>query len=383
MDRIIFYITIVLTAAFLILSRTFSPIWLLVFALAVLWPWRRSRDVRPVFLIDLLLFGLYFLIHHFGLLAPFLVGFGIAYIFAPAVDFLQRRRISKIISILVILVPIGLIFPLVIFLVVTNLINEIQLLIEKIPDVIQSTQVLFNNISARLEALGIGIDPDFLTSTITSHLGGIANTLIGSFTQLGQGIKGILVLLYNCLVIPFTAYLILFDRKKIMDWFRSAFPADEANRIDGFMQRLNVSLASFFRGQFILMVLVGVFVGTALWLLGVRYYLLIAIVTALCNLIPNVGFAVSLIFALLIGLTTPSPMAYIAKIGVVFLADQILEQFVLVPFLIGRASQLNPVLVMIVLVMGGALLGVWGVIIAVPVTIFLREFLNHFLGMKL
>lgn len=334
-------------------------------------------------MIDLLLFGLYFLIHHFNLLAPFLVGFGLAYIFAPAVDFLEQRRLPRLIAILIILIPIALVMPLVLFLVATNLFNEIQLLIEKVPDVIRSSQVLFNDFLARLQTMGISIDPDFLTSTITGHLGGMANALLGSFTRLGQGIKGLIIVLYNCLIIPFTAYLALSGRKRIMTWCRSAFPAEEAGRIDIFLQRLNVSLAYFFRGQFILIVIVGVFIGTALWLLGVRYCLLIALVAALCNLIPNVGFVISLLFALVIGIATPAPLANIAKIGVVFLAEQLLEQFVLVPFLLGRASRLNPIVVMVVLIMGGALLGVWGVIIAVPLTIFLREFLNFFLGMRL
>lgn len=336
-----------------------------------------------MFMMDLLLFGLYFLIHHFNLLAPFLVGFGIAYIFAPAVDFLEQQRLPRIIAILIILIPIALVMPVVSFLVAMNLFNEIQLLIQKVPDVIQSSQVLFNDFLARLQTMGINIDPDFLTSTITGHLGGIANALLGSFTKLGQGIKGLIIVLYNCLIIPFTAYLALSDRKRIMAWGRSAFPADEARQIDIFLQRLNISLAYFFRGQFILIVIVGVFIGTGLWLLGVRYCLLIALVAALCNLIPNVGFVISLLLALVIGVATPAPVANIAKIGLVFLAEQLLEQFVLVPFLLGRASRLNPIVVMVVLIMGGALLGVWGVIIAVPLTIFLREFLNFFLGMHL
>jgi predicted PurR-regulated permease PerM len=383
MNQVVFYLTIALTAAFLILSKTFSPIWLLIFVLAVLWPRRREPEVRPIFLIDFLLFGVYFLIQYFALLVPFIVGLGFAYIFAPAVDFLDARKVPRIIGILIILLPVTFVFPLLVFLISANLINEIQLLVSKVPSFVQQGQVLLSAWLARLNQSGIAVDPNIIANTITSHLDSITNTLFGTFTQLGQGIKGILIIGYNLVFIPLSAYLFLADRKPIGAWIRNIFPAEESRRIDGFIARLNESLAHFFRGQIIFMIIVGLIVGVALWLLGIRYYLLIAILAALCNLIPNIGFIISLLFALLIGLTSPSPLANCIKIAAVFLGEQLLENFVLGPYIIGRAARLHPVVVMIVLVLGGAVLGAWGVILAVPLTIFMREFLNYFLGMRL
>ena len=118
MNQVVFYLTIALTAVFLILSKTFTPIWLLIFVLAVLWPRRREPDVRPIFLIDFLLFGLYFLIQYFPFLVPFIAGLGFAYIFAPVADFLENRKIPKVIAILVILLPVTFVFPLVVFMII-------------------------------------------------------------------------------------------------------------------------------------------------------------------------------------------------------------------------------------------------------------------------
>jgi predicted PurR-regulated permease PerM len=383
MNQVVFYITICLTSAFLILSKTFSPIWLMIFALAVLWPRRREPGVRPIFLIDFLLFGLYFLIQYFPLLVPFIVGLGFAYIFAPVADFLESRKIPKVIAILIILLPATFLFPLVVFMLVTSLINEIRLLTDKIPAFFQQAQVFLSAWIGQLNRAGIIIDPNFITNTITAHIGAITNTLFGTFTQLGQGIKGLFFLTYNLVFIPLSAYLFLADRKVIANWIRNVFPAEESRRIDEFINRLNESLAHFFRGQIIFMVLVGLIVGIALWILGIRYYLLIAILAALCNLIPNIGFIISLLFALFIGLVSPAPLANCLKIAAVFLGEQMLENFVLGPLIIGRSAKLHPVVVMIVLILGGAVLGAWGVILAVPLTIFLREFLNYFLGMRL
>jgi predicted PurR-regulated permease PerM len=383
MNQVIFYITICLTSAFLILSKTFTPIWLLIFALAILWPRRREPGVRPIFLIDFLLFGLYFLIQYFSLLVPFIAGLGLAYIFAPVVDFLENRKIPKVIAVLVILLPVIFIFPSVVFLLVTSVIGEIRLLTDKIPHLIQLTQIYLSGWLDRLNQVGVVIDPNFFANTVTTHIGMITNTLFGTFTQLGQGIKGLFFITYNLIFIPLSAYLFLSDRKVIANWVRNVFPSEESRRIDEFINRLNESLAHFFRGQFIFMAIVGLIVGIALWLLGIRYYVLIAILAALCNLIPNVGFIISLLFALLIGLVSPTPLASCIKISAVFLGEQMLENFVLGPLIIGRAAKLHPVVVMVVLILGGAVLGAWGVILAVPLTIFMREFLNYFLGMRL
>lgn len=383
MNQVVFYITICISAAFLILSRTFTPIWLLFFALAVLWPRRREPGVRPIFLIDFLLFGLYFLIQYFSLLVPFIAGLGFAYIFAPVANFLENRKIPKVIAVLVIVLPVIFLFPMVVFMLVTSLINEIHLLTDKIPGLISQVQIFLSAWIDRLNQSGIYIDPNFITNTITSHIGMITNTLFGTFTQLGQGIKGLFFITYNLIFIPLSAYLFLTDRKTIGNWIRNVFPSEESRRIDEFLKRLNESLAHFFRGQIVFMIIVGLIVGIALWLLGIRYYVLIAILAALCNLIPNVGFIISLLFALFIGLTSPTPLASCIKISAVFLGEQMLENFVLGPLIIGRSARLHPVVVMIVLILGGAVLGAWGVILAVPLTIFMREFLNYFLGMRL
>ena len=216
-------------------------------------------------------------------------------------------------------------------------------------------------------------------STVTDH---INNILVGFFTTLGQigkGIGSIVIIIYNLIVIPVSAYLFLADRNRIMKWFRNLFTREESKRIDGFIDRLNVSLARFFRGQIILMATVGLIVGFALWLLGIKYYLLLGLIAAFFNLIPNVGYILSFIPAILIGLTSPSPLVNLLKIVAVYVGEQLLENFYLGPKIIGHASRLHPIIVMIALIIGGLMFGFWGVLLAIPVTIFGREFVNYFL----
>jgi predicted PurR-regulated permease PerM len=383
MQKVVFYITIVLIAAFIILSKTFSLIWLLLIVIAMLWSHQREKNVRPVFLISILLFLLYFLFDYFSILVPFIIGFGLAYILAPFVNFLEKRRIPRPVAILIFLLPLITLMPLLVFMIISGLITELQVLIDKIPMMIEQIQLYSGVVIEKLTQLGIEIEPNIIANTITSQLSNIISGLFTTIGQIGKGIGGLIVVLYNLVFIPLSAYLFLADREEIVEWFRNQFGTRDRKRVDSFISRLGVSLARFFRGTLLLMFIVGFIVGFSLWILGIKYYLLLGVLAGVCNLIPNIGYVLSLIPALLIGLLSPSPVPSLIKITAVYVGEQMLENLLLGPLIIGKSSKLHPVVVMIVLILGGAMFGFWGVILAVPLTIFIREFLNFYLHLSL
>ncbi|KPJ72244.1 hypothetical protein AMJ52_06950 [candidate division TA06 bacterium DG_78] len=378
-----FYIAIILIAAFIVLSKTFAPIWLLILTITLVWPYRKEKGARQIFLMSVLLLFLYVIFHYFSILAPFIIGVGIAYILAPLVDLLEHRKIPKPVAILIFLLPLVAIFPLIFFLIFSGLINEMQGLISKIPEAIQQIQSFSGAVINKLVEVGIEIDPHIITNTITTHLTKIVSGLFMTMGQIGKGIGGIIILVYNIVVIPLSAYLFLSDRNEITNWFRNLFGTHERARIDEFIQRLNFSLARFFRGQILLIIIVGFIVGFTLWLLGIKYYLLLGVIAGVCNIIPNIGYVLSFIPAILIGLLSPTPLVNVIKIVLVYVGEQLLENFYLGPVIIGRASRLHPVIVMIILILGGTTFGFWGLVLAIPVTIFVREFLNLFLDLHL
>jgi len=382
-QRIIFIITIILIGAFIILSKIFSPLWLLLLVLVMLWPHRKNRTIRPVFLLAILLFLLYFLFQYFSVLIPFIIGFGLAYILAPVVDLLERRKIPRVLAILIFLLPIMGIVPLISIMIITGLIAEIQGLIEKLPYAMQQLEMHAGTIIEWLTSLGIEIEPQDITNTIATHLSKIVSGVFSTIEQIGKGIGTIIVLLYNIILIPLSAYLFLADREKITRWFKHLFGEKDRHQVESFIEKLNVSLARFFRGTLLLMLIVGVIVGFSLWILGIRYYLLLGVIAGAANLIPNIGYILSFIPAIFVGLTSPHPFINIIKIVAVFVGEQLLENLFFGPLIIGNAAKLHPVVVMIVLILGGLMFGFWGVVVAVPFTIFAREFLNHFLKLNL
>ena len=383
MPHVLLYISLLLIAAFVILSPAFSPIWLLIVVLAMLWPQRKTENARPIYLLTILLLLFYILFSYFSILVPFIIGIGIAYVLTPVVDLLEQKKIPRIVAILICLIPIVAFFPLLIFFIVSGLIDELQGLIAILPNVVQQGQDYFRVAIDKLVELGVDVDPNLLSNTLTTQLNNILTGLFSAISQIGRGIGSIVAVIYNVIVIPLSAYLFLADRNKIMEWFRNLFAPKESKRIDGFIKRLNSSLARFFRGQIILMTTVGFIVGFALWIMGIKYYLLLGMIAGAFNLIPNIGYILSFIPAILIGVTSPNPLVNVIKIVSVYIGEQLLENFFLGPLIVGHASKLHPMVVMIVLIIGGITFGFWGVLLAIPVTIFVREFMNYFLEVNI
>ncbi|MGB3478645.1 MAG: AI-2E family transporter [bacterium] len=382
MQKIVFYISIVLFAGFIILSKTFSPLWLLLLVIVLLWSYRHNKDIRPIFILAVFFFLLYFVFHYFAVLIPFIIGAGLAYILAPLVGVLEKRKIPRAVAILIFLLPIIAIFPFLFFLMVSGIVSELQILIEKIPYAIQQIQISSGAIINKLLELGIEIDPNIIANTITSHLTNIISGIFRTFGQIGKGIGGIIVIVYNFVFIPLSAYLFLADREKIVKWVQNLFNVRDQKRMNDFFNQLDISLARFFRGSLLLMFIVGFIIGFSLWILGIKYYLLLGLIAGICNLIPNIGYVLSFIPAILIGLLSPSPAVNLLKIASVYIGEQFLENFFLGPIIIGKSSHLHPVIVMIALILGGTIFGFWGVLLAVPATIVIREFLDYFLELN-
>ncbi|MEO0094536.1 MAG: AI-2E family transporter [candidate division WOR-3 bacterium] len=383
MNRIFIYIAIIILAFFILISKIFSPIWLLVLAIFILWHYHKQLDVKPYFYFSLFLFVCYVIFHYFSILLPFIIGIFFAYIIGPVVDFLERKKLPRLFAILIIVLPLTALVPVIIFLLTINLINELKFLVSKIPEFVNQSRDIVSSIITMLNSVGIDINQDFIVNTITSYIGTIINGLLQTALRIGQGVRGLLLLIYNFVLIPIFTYLLLAKNESISVWLKNLLPLEEQDRYLKFIEKLNMSFSRYLRGQVILMIIVGIIVGFTLWVLGIKYYVVLGIIAAVGNLIPNIGFVLSFIPAFVIGLFTPPALISIFKIMLVYIGEQLLENFIMGPLIIGKASRLNPVVVIIALSLGGAVGGIWGIIFAIPVVIFVREFLNHFFNFNL
>ncbi len=140
-----------------------------------------------------------------------------------------------------------------------------------------------------------------------------------------------------------------------------------------FISEYDESLGRFLRGQVLEATLVGTLTTIGLAILGVPSAVLIGIISGLCNLIPYVGFVLALVPALLVGLTMPSPVGGVLRVVAVYAVVQFIDGNVTGPRIVGESVGLHPVVVMLALALGGAVLGFVGLLLAIPIAVLVKQ----------
>ena len=153
------------------------------------------------------------------------------------------------------------------------------------------------------------------------------------------------------------------------------------NVVDG-MQAVDRIISGYLRGQALVCLALGSFYAFGLWLVGLKLGVLVGFIAGLISFIPYVGSISGFLIAMVLVVTQYGTLPKILAVVAVFLVGQFLEGNFLTPKLVGENIGLHPVWVMFALLSGGVLLGLLGMIIAVPVAaiigVLLRFLIEHY-----
>jgi predicted PurR-regulated permease PerM len=161
-----------------------------------------------------------------------------------------------------------------------------------------------------------------------------------------------------------TAYL-LADGERIYDWTVRYLPHGQRMRVRQALPEISRVVSGYLLGQFLTSLLFGVFAYVVLSILGVPQPLLLAILAAVADAIPVVGVAIATVPAVLLALTVSPPVAGIVL--ALYLVYQQVENYVIVPRVYRGTLELHPFAVLIAVLVGAQLLGVLGVLLALPI----------------
>lgn len=179
-----------------------------------------------------------------------------------------------------------------------------------------------------------------------------------------SAIWGVIGGIFGFITILILAFYILVDAETIVRTFVRLFPARERGRVEGACRRVTAKVSAWLAGQILLAGVIGVTAAIALWLLGVPYFYVLALIAGIGEMIPIVGPVLSAIPAILVALTQ-SPALALAVL-VFWIVQQQFESHVLVPRVMSKQVGISSVVVVSALLVGGSILGVVGAILAVP-----------------
>ena len=362
------------------------PIVYLLFVWAV-WPLRARTEVRSALMVATALIGLWFLEEFGSLLTPFIVSIGAAYVISPLVALLTRRGVSRGLAIVGVAVPIVAIVVTIILVSGPQLFDQSQTLITRLPSFADRAVEWLAGVGDRLARLPFlsheqqtwlsRLDAPRIGALLQSHAQDILARLgdfgLGLLSHLGN----LLGFLAYIVVTPVVTFYLLLDWKKFTKSVADLIPPAHRDGVMAFVDEFDAAFGRYIRGQLLEASIVGVLTTVLLLILGVPSALLIGVITGVFNLIPYVGFAVSILPALVVALTMDDPMSGLLRVVGVFAAVQFLDSNVTGPRIVGNSVGLHPIWIMIALTLSGAFFGFTGLLLAIPLAVLAKMLLTR------
>ena len=299
------------------------------------------------------------------ILWPFLMGALFAYLLDPWVEWLSKKFHRTWVVSGVFVLFIGSVACLLVALV-PLFVRQMHYLVRLLPDAIHWLQ---NQ---------AGLPLEFPMEFVEKHgqsVGGIVAWLVKALSYSS------VALIHTCVTGLLTLIILFYllrDWNGLLKGFQALLPTKAKPTILLLIKQCNDVLSAFFRGQLLVMCLLGLFYTVALSLLGLHLSSLIGGLAGLLSIVPYLGFIVGLGAALLASYFQFHAWFPIGMAALIFLIGHGLESFLLVPWFIGDKVGLHPVAVIFAMLVGGQLFGFFGLLLALPVAAVVMVLLRYF-----
>lgn len=349
------------------------------------WMLNRQAIVRSVVTVAVLV-ALYLLIRRLsGVLLPFLISFVVAYMLAPLVNFFQHkcRLQNRVLSVIVtILLVVGVLTGSIAALVpaiskqATSLSNSVKTYIanwdgndyfsprvnEQIEQLIQSMDIKALLHSPEVQQ---GIEK------VIPILGDWINSGVNALMSLAIGFVCILYIIF-----------LLIDYEKISNNWHKYIPERFSDGIQMLMNDLDRNMNAYFRGQALVAGIVGILFAIGFQIIGLPMGIGMGLIIGVLNLVPYMqalGIPPCILLGLIQSAETSRPIWVVMLcIAAVFIIVQSIQDMVLVPKIMGNVTGMGPAWILLSLSIWGSLLGIIGMIIALPLTTLLVSYYKRF-----
>lgn len=340
-----------------------------------------DRTLRRILIlagIALILWVLYLLK---PVVVPFVAAFLIAYLFSPLVDVLHRIGLARWLSISIVFIGIGVVVTLVMWYLVPLVWQQLMYARDSIPAGIHWINYTFLPwLSDSFNLVPMEIDTDQISSVVMDYVqtNYSADSIQAMLLKLAQSGLNFIQIGGTIVLIPIIAFYFLLDWDRMLDSLRRLIPRPYEKTTLNIVSECHSVLGAFVKGQFLVMVLLGVVYAVGLQLIGLEIGLIIGMIAGLCSIIPYLGFAVGIIAAVIATFFQFGiDWWQLVLVGIVFMVGQAVEGYILQPFLLGDKIGLSPVAVVFAVLAGAQLAGFLGMLIALPVAAVIVVLLRH------
>jgi predicted PurR-regulated permease PerM len=190
----------------------------------------------------------------------------------------------------------------------------------------------------------------------------------GVWGVIGKVFGSLLAVVTYLFLVPLYTWFLLFELERVTAFVRAHLPRDQRARWSRIGDEMATMLGSFFRGRLLVCFLKGALLSITLAACGVPYALLVGMLSGFLSLVPFVGPAFGYAFAFVLALLEFDPLGAVWRTAVVFTVGEMVEGYVLMPKILGDQLGLHPVVVLASMMIFGSAFGMFGLLLALPLT---------------
>ncbi|MEA2113609.1 MAG: AI-2E family transporter [Patescibacteria group bacterium] len=323
-------------------------------------------STSTIFRTLIILLGVVFLYAIRDILVIIFVASIIAAAVNEPVGWLQKRKIPRILGVVVVYLVFFSLLSLAIVLVFPLLAEQVKQLAVNFPEIVDKIGLSVQDWWNRFQVEGI----------IQSFLGDISNSLSQTVSGFFGTVTGFFGGIFSVVFVFIFSFYLATQEKGIKGFVSALIPTEHRHYLSDLANRIQVKIGGWVRGELLLMLIVGVLTYIGLSLLGVKYALVLALIAGLLEIIPYLGPILAAVPATILAFFQ-APFLALMVILLFTVINQV-ENYVIVPQVMKRAVGLNPVVIIIVMLIGAKLAGVLGVILAVPMAAAITEVVKDF-----
>lgn len=315
-------------------------------------------------------------------LTPFALSALFAYLGSPLVTRLEGRRFSRSSAVALVFLLMLLLLALLLAIIIPALIDQAR----SVPGYLDTLHAWFDRSAAPWLKQEFGftlasIDPGRMLASARNYLddiGRVLPKLLGGITSSGAVV---LAFIANLLLIPMITFYLMRDWNVLVSRLRDLLPRPLEPTIVQLARESDDVLGAFLRGQMSVVFALAALYATGLSLAGLKFGMLIGIVAGLVSFVPYLGPIVGIGGGVVSAIVSGGDIwINLSLVLLVFGVGQVIESFVLTPWLVGDRIGLHPVAVIFAVLAGGQLFGFFGVLLALPVAAVMLVVLRHARG---
>ena len=356
-----------------------NPFVLFLILLVVLLPFRQVPGYVLLVVVAAILTAYWLLATTGFLLAPFVLGFGFAYVLDPLVDGLVERGLGRSVAIVLLALPVAGAGVVAVLFGIPALVGQVDELVQAAPELVARIGEWFSGIREFLVGVpGVdedsipdlsNLDPDEIVAFLQERRDQLASGTWRGVLGLGRGLGSAATVVGYVVLTPVLTFYLLRDYDGILARLRGLLPRGGEAAVVEFAREYDVLLSRYLRGQLTVALIIGAMTGTLLFVVQFPYAFLLGALAGVMGLIPFLGLVLSLIPAVIVALVSGSVLVSLVKVAVVYTLVQILDGGVISPRIVGDSVGLHPVWIVLALSVGGFFFGFVGILISVPVAV--------------